>query len=114
MNNRVLNLGEKSWTEVARLSHKIAVVPLGSFEQHGHHWPLITDSMIGNEIVARASRELSSEAVFLPMLWLGCSPHHLAFAGTVSVQSATYIQMIEEIAESLIAGGFRRILFFNS
>ena len=109
-----MQLGEHSWKKASALTDKIVVVPLGSMEQHGHHLPLLTDSMIGGEIVARAHAELKDEALFLPMLWLGCSPHHLEFAGTVSVSSGVYISMIEQIAESLIGGGFRRILFFNA
>lgn len=107
-------LGEKTWVEAAELTERIVVVPIGSQEQHGHHLPLLTDSIIGSEIVSRAQAELGGEAVFLPMLWLGCSPHHLEFPGTVSVSSDTYIRVIEDIAESLIRGGFRRILFFNA
>jgi creatinine amidohydrolase len=107
-------LGEKTWKEAAGLTDKIVVVPIGSQEQHGHHLPLLTDSMIGGEIVRRVQSQLDGEAVFLPMLWLGCSPHHLEFAGTVSVSSDTYIRVIEDVIESLIRGGFRRILFFNS
>ena len=70
--------------------------------------------MIGGEIVRRAENELQSEALFAPMLWLGHSPHHLEFPGTLSVSSATYIRVIEDVTESLIRGGFRRILFFNA
>jgi creatinine amidohydrolase len=109
-----MQLGEKSWTEAADLTEKVVVVPIGSLEQHGQHLPLFTDSMIGTEIIQRAQRHLGGEAVFLPMLWLGCSPHHLQFPGTVSVSGNTYVRVIEDVAESLIRGGFRRILFFNS
>lgn len=109
-----MQLGEATWKDAAELTDKIVVVPLGANEQHGHHLPLLTDSMIGGEIVRRASEELGDSALFLPMQWLGHSPHHLEFPGTVSVSSDTYIRMIEDITESLIRGGFRRILFFNS
>lgn len=109
-----MQLGELSWKEAAEQTDKVVVVPLGAHEQHGHHLPLLTDAMIGGEIVARADAELGEAALFAPMLWLGCSPHHLEFPGTLSVSSLTYITVIEEIADSLIGGGFRRILFFNS
>lgn len=109
-----MQLGELSWKEAAQQTDKIVVIPLGSHEQHGHHLPLLTDSLIGSEIVQRAAQELHAEVLFLPMLWLGHSPHHLEFSGTVSVSSDTYIRMIEDVAESLIRGGFRRLLFFNA
>ena len=107
-------LGEQSWKDAANQTDKIVIVPTGAHEQHGHHLPLLTDAMIGEEIVRRAQTELEEETLILPMLWLGHSPHHLQFPGTVSVSSDTYIRVIEDIAESLIQGGFRRILFFNA
>jgi creatinine amidohydrolase len=109
-----MQLGELNWQEAAAATDKVVVVPLGAHEQHGHHLPLLTDAMIGGEIVRRAAEELQSEALFAPMLWLGHSPHHLEFPGTLSVSSDTYIRVIEDVAESLIRGGFRRILFFNA
>lgn len=109
-----MQLGELNWQEAAAATDKIVVVPLGAHEQHGHHLPLLTDAMIGGEIVRRAAEELESEALFAPMLWLGHSPHHLEFPGSLSVSSGTYIRVIEDIVESLIRGGFRRILFFNA
>jgi len=57
----------------AELTGKVVVLPLGSLEQHGHHLPLLTDSMIGGEIARRAEAELGDEALFLPTLWVGAS-----------------------------------------
>jgi len=109
-----MQLGEQSWKDAAELTDRIVIVPTGAHEQHGHHLPLLTDAMIGEEIIRRTQDTLHDEVLFLPMLWLGHSPHHLQFPGTVSVSSNTYIRIIEDIALSLVEGGFRRILFFNS
>ena len=106
--------GELNWTQIPDLTDKVAVVPLGSMEQHGHHLPLLTDTLIGTEIVRRAEQALGDAALFLPMLWVGASDHHLRFPGTVSVHNATYTQMVKDILESLIGSGFRRIVLLNS
>jgi creatinine amidohydrolase len=106
--------GEHNWTEIPDLADKVAVVPLGSMEQHGHHLPLLTDTMGGIEIARRAEQALGDMAVFLPMLWVGASDHHRAFPGTVSLHNATYTQVISDILESLIGSGFRRIVLLNS
>ena len=106
--------GEHNWTQIPDLTDKVAVVPLGSMEQHGHHLPLLTDTIGGIDIARRAELALGDEAVFLPMLWVGASDHHLAFPGTVSVHNATYTRMIEDILESLLGAGFRRIVLLNS
>jgi creatinine amidohydrolase len=106
--------GEQNWTQIPDLTDKVVVVPLGSMEQHGHHLPLLTDTMGCIEIARRAEQELGDLALFTPMLWIGASDHHLGFPGTVSVHNATYTAMIEEILESLIGAGFRRIVLLNS
>lgn len=109
-----MKYGELAWPEVAQHLHKVVVVPTGSLEQHGHHLPLLTDSLIGQAVADRAEAALGNEALFLPMLWLGSSHHHMAFAGTLSLSAGVYTQVLIELVESLIAHGFRRIFLLNS
>src|SRR5579871_3541750 len=109
-----MHLGERNWTEIANLTEKVVVLPLGSLEQHGHHLPLLTDSMIGAEIARRAEAELQDTALFLPTLWVGASHHHRAFPGTVSISNDVYVQVLIDILESLIGAGFRKIFLLNA
>ena len=109
-----MHFGEHSWTGIKELTNKVVVLPLGSLEQHGHHLPLLTDSMIGTEIARRAEAELSDEALFLPLLWVGASDHHRAFPGTVSISNSVYVDVLIDMLESLVAAGFRRIFLLNS
>jgi creatinine amidohydrolase len=95
-------------------AEQVVVLPLGSMEQHGHHLPLLTDTMICQEIVRRAEDALGDEALFLPALWFGVSEHHRGFPGTVSVRQRTYVRMLGDVLESLIGGGFRRIVLLNA
>lgn len=108
-------MGEAGWT---------AIIPLAATEQHGPHLPVSTDTLICEAIAvqagvlataALAERPLKSGAGLLltPVLPIGCSSHHLAFGGTLSFSSATYLQMLRELGESLVQGGFRRIVFLN-
>jgi creatinine amidohydrolase len=107
-------LGNLPWPGVAEHTHKVIVIPTGSLEQHGHHLPLLSDSMIGAAVADRAHAALGDSAVFLPMLWVGASDHHLAFPGTVSLSMDTYTKTIIDIVESVIGAGFRRIFLLNS
>lgn len=109
-----MQLGNLTWTKVADHAHKVVVVPIGSFEQHGHHLPLLTDTMIGAEIARRAEAELGDSAMFLPTLWIGASDHHLDFAGTVSLSMEVYTKALIDLVESLISAGFRKIFLLNS
>ena len=106
--------GEQKRTDIPDKVGKVVVLPLGSMEQHGRHLPLLTDTMICQEIVRRAERALGDAALFLPMLWVGVSEHHRGFPGTISVTPMTYVSMLSDIMESLIGSGFKRILLLNA
>jgi creatinine amidohydrolase len=107
-------LGEQNWTQVKDLTGRVVVLPLGSLEQHGHHLPLLTDSLIGGEVARRAEAMLGDTALFLPILWVGASDHHRAFSGTVSISNAVYVEVLIDMLESLIGSGFRRIFLLNA
>ncbi len=109
-----MKLGERIWTEIPNLTSKVVVVPLGSLEQHGHHLPMLTDTMIGTEIARRAEEALGDEALFLPTLWVGASDHHRAMPGTVSISNPVYVQVLTCMLESLVGAGFRKIFLLNA
>src|SRR5690242_12557634 len=109
-----VQLGERNWTEVKNLTNRVVVMTLGSLEQHGHHLPLLTDSLIGAEVARRAEAELGDAALFLPILWVGASDHHRAFPGTVSISNSVYVDVLIDMLESLIGSGFRRIFLLNA
>lgn len=92
------------------------LIPLGATEQHGPHLPVYTDTMIGEHISLEACRKAagSMKLLMTPILPIGCSQHHLAFGGTLSFSSSTYLHLLKELGESLIAGGFRKIIFLNA
>lgn len=62
--------------EVADLAPgSVAVLPIGSLEQHGEHLPLGTDSLLVEAVVDRALGE-RDEVVLCPTLPYGFSGHH--------------------------------------
>lgn len=109
-----MQLGQLASPEAGDRRDHVVVCPLGSFEQHGNHLPLLTDSMIGGEIARRLEALLPDGYLFLPTLWLGASHHHLHFPGTVSVSQDVYIKVVEDVVESLVGAGFRRIFLLNA
>lgn len=86
---------------------ELVVVPFGAVEQHGPHLPIGTDAILGDEIGYRTADRL--DAFLAPTVRVGCSPHHMAFPGTVTVQAETLTKIAVEISESLVHHGFRRI-----
>ena len=109
-----MNLADLPWPVVAALSKDTPVIiPVAALEQHGHHMPLFTDSMLCGEIVRRVSARFEKTALFAPLTWLGNSDHHLDFAGTLSAAPRVYLDLLNGLAENFLQHGFRRIVFIN-
>lgn len=106
-----LLLERMAWPEVqaeVEGGRDTVVVPLGAVEQHGPHLPLGTDAMFGDEIGRAAAERLN--AFLAPTIPVGCSHHHLAFAGTISLEEETYHRVVGDIVRALASHGFKRIV----
>jgi creatinine amidohydrolase len=90
----------------------IVLLPLGSVEQHGHHMPVGTDSILAHSVCLSAATR-RGRTVVLPPPWYGFSAHHMAFAGTVTMPAPALIALAEAIVESVLAHGFRRVAIVN-
>jgi creatinine amidohydrolase len=112
--SRPMNLSDIPWPTAARLSKDTPVIiPVAALEQHGHHLPLFTDSLLLGEVVRRAAQRLEDRVLLAPLLWLGNSDHHLDFAGTLSAPPRVYLDTLNGLAENFLQHGFRRIVFVN-
>jgi creatinine amidohydrolase len=109
-----MQLTDLKWTDVAALSRDVPVViPVAALEQHGHHMPLFTDSLLLGEVVRRATAAVEDRVLFTPLLWLGNSEHHLDFPGTMTAAPRTYLDALRDMAENFLFHGFKRIVFVN-
>jgi creatinine amidohydrolase len=109
-----LQLTDLNWPDVAALDRNVPVVlPIAALEQHGHHLPLFTDSMLLGEVVRRVVQRLESQVLFAPLLWLGNSEHHLDFPGTMSAAPRAYLDLLGDMVENFLVHGFRRIVLLN-
>lgn len=90
---------------------RLAVLPVGSFEQHGPHLPLTTDTLIAMAISNVVAEE--TPALLLPPLTISCSHEHAGFPGTVSISIATLSAAVTDIAEGLSPQGIDRLLIIN-
>jgi creatinine amidohydrolase len=109
-----MHLAELSWPKIRSLDPDTPVViPIAALEQHGHHLPVFTDSMLLGEVIRRVSVKLETQVLFAPLMWLGNSDHHLDFCGTLSAAPRNYLDMLCGLAENFIGHGFRRVIFIN-
>ncbi|MBI3536259.1 MAG: creatininase family protein [Chloroflexi bacterium] len=106
-------LAEMSWEEIQEYLAREdrMILPFGATEQHGPHLGLGTDTFEA-EAIARAVGE-KTNLVVAPTLCFGMSHHHLAFTGTISLQPATLIAVVQDILRSVYRHGFRRVMIVN-
>lgn len=104
-------LREVSWFDLKGTitEDTIAVIPVGSTEQHGPHNPLGTDHMIAERMAAGAK----DEALITPTVPVGYSEHHRQFPGTLWVSPSVLQEYVLGICQSLQYHGIRKILIVN-
>ncbi|MGA4876791.1 creatininase family protein [Streptomyces lydicamycinicus] len=89
----------------------MAVLPIGSFEQHGAFLPLTTDTVIACTI----AREVAAgrPVQVLPPLTVSCSHEHADWPGTVSISARTLHAVVTDIADSLHRSGIGTLILIN-
>ncbi|HKX17497.1 MAG TPA: creatininase family protein [bacterium] len=109
-------LEEMSWPEVQEVLDagvRTMVIVVASIEQHGPHLPTMTDTAIGYAVGERVARKLG-RALLAPVIRPGCSDHHLAFPGSLSIPRETLIETVLAYGRSLAPHGFQNFVLFSS
>jgi creatinine amidohydrolase len=90
---------------------KCAVLPIGSFEQHGDYLPLITDTVVASAI----SRELGGAypLLQLPPVTISCSHEHSAWPGTASISATTLYAIVNDVYASISNSGLSSLVILN-
>jgi creatinine amidohydrolase len=110
-----LFLPEMTWQEVNGCDRStIVVAPFGAMEQHSLHLPLETDALIAQELARRLDAACGGRLLVLPTQWLGFSPHHMSFSGTLTAAASTYVEMADQILSSIAQAGFRNLMILNA
>jgi len=92
----------------------LAIIPVGSVEQHGPHLPLDTDTYDAYYLAKEAAKRVKGEKpIVLPPIYYGVSYHHMKFVGTISISPNTLQALIVEISRSLKRYGVKKILIVN-
>jgi creatinine amidohydrolase len=106
-----VELDKLTWPEVEaelRGGRNTVVIAFGATEQHGLHLPLATDALLGDQFARRLAERL--DAFVAPTVRVGCSSHHLAFPGTLSISDKTFHAIVADLVSCLAGGGFERIV----
>lgn len=106
---------EMIWYEIkeAAAQDRVAVLPVATYEDHGPHLPVDVDVLLSNEICERAVARIPAEAILIPPVNHGYSPHHKDFHGTITITWDTFIRYVKDVCVSVAHDGFKRILLVN-
>jgi len=91
---------------------KCAIIGFGSFEQHGPVLPLDTDALIARHLVNAVAEK--TDQIAGPIMHIGYSTPWTKYAGTITFRSETYLHVVLDILDSLIATGFKKIVILNT
>jgi len=112
------NFAYLNWKQVDALPRDstLLVLPTAAIEQHGHHLPLATDTLINNVLLGRALNFLRADLPIyaLPPVCYGKSNEHIGFPGTIAMSATTYMAVLHDIGASVAAAGFRKLVLYNS
>jgi len=111
-----LRLEELTWPKVKAVLESgvdTVIFAVGSTEQHGPHLPLASDTLMGEWLAEATARRLGN-ALIGPALRIGCSQHHIAFPGTISIEAGTLRDLVISYTKTLLSHGFRRAVVIPS
>jgi creatinine amidohydrolase len=107
-------VADETWPDLAEyFEHEsLALVPVGSTEQHGPHLPLATDHLIAEGF----AREAAERTGYLctPTLTVGVSPHHRQFHGTMWADAPAFREYVESVTRNLAYHGIDRVVYVNA
>jgi creatinine amidohydrolase/Fe(II)-dependent formamide hydrolase-like protein len=109
-------LGELTWPEAQERfrSVDVALLPVGSIEQHGPHLPLDTDAFDADYLAKRVAAACPEpKPLVLPLIPYGVSYAHEDFSGTVSVSPDTMAKLVYEVGMSVARQGITKLVIVN-
>ena len=112
------NFAYLTWKQVDALPCEttLLVLPTAAIEQHGHHLPLATDTLINNLLLGKALMLVPAELPIyaLPPVCYGKSNEHLGFPGTLSLSAQTFLAVVRDLGASIANSGFKKVVLYNT
>lgn len=108
-----MNLFDATWTDAKQAETDLAVLPVGSTEQHGPHAPLGTDVVTARAVATAGVEAYGGDTVVAPAVPVGVAAEHRQFPGTLWVSPDTFRSYVRETIESLAHHGWDRVVIVN-
>ena len=103
---------QHTWRELGERvkDQPVAVIPIGSVEDHGYHLPLDTDNFLIWSICEEAAKRAHGDILLLPLIPYGFETHHMDFTGTIDIKQEHLLNFVLDVTKSVAHHGFERIL----
>lgn len=108
--------GELSWPQIEERLRRVdvALLPVGSVEQHGPHLPLDTDAFDADYLAKRVADACSDPKPFvLPPVYYGVSYQHGEFKGTIGISNDTLSSVVYDIGIAAAHNGIKKLVVIN-
>jgi len=110
-NRRARLWGEMTASELGEAARAgdVVLLPVGAVEQHGPHLPTDVD-IRGAVDTAHAAAARRDYMIVAPPVWWGLSGAHKKFAGLLTLRMETFLNLLEDLCDSIVDDGFRKIV----
>ncbi len=109
-------LAHMTWEEARDrfAAAEIALLPVGSTEQHGPHLSLDTDTFDAEYLAIEAARRVNPpRPLVLPTIPYGVAYHHMDFPGTLAVSPDVLSRVVVEVGLSAARHGITKLVIVN-
>ncbi|MBZ0224046.1 MAG: creatininase family protein [Dokdonella sp.] len=97
--------------EIANRKPRFAIIPIGSFEQHGKHLPVTTDTLIAG-LIGKAICDAYGGFLVSPIT-VTCSHEHAGFPSSLSISAETLIHVLRDLIASIESNGIPLTVLVN-
>jgi creatinine amidohydrolase len=114
---RPWKLAETNYADVKSRRFEVAVLPLGATEPHNLHLPYGTDTYEAEAIgdrICEAAFNRGAKVILLPTIPYGTETNQRECPLSMNVNPSTLGRMIEDLVDSLVQHGIRKIVLLNS
>jgi creatinine amidohydrolase len=108
-----MHLESATWTELDDVETDLALVPVGSTEQHGPHAPLGTDTFNAEAVADEAADRYPDPVMVAPPVNVGVAEEHRRFTGTLWTSESTFRSYVRDVVGSLASHGWTQVVLVN-
>jgi len=98
--------------DIVKQDPELAIIPVGSLEQHGPHLPIMTDWAIATALGQGVAEKTGG--FLIPALPISTCREHMGKKGSVWMEPPTFYQMMTDIIMSLKTQGFKKICILQN